>query len=121
MSTDMNRTPILDETIIAEAKQMMQAKFSIMAQYYFEDSDGYIAAIRDSIAHQRMDEVVSPAHTLKSSSRQMGALRVSELAKQIEHLARDHANSNVARLAPLVSELEVAFAETKRAFVPHQS
>jgi len=112
-------TDILDMTAIAEAKAMMKAKFPTMVQYFLEDSESYIASIREGIAAVSAEKIVSPAHTLKSSARQMGAMRVSEIAKDMEALAREQSsagNNDMQAFAAMLPKLETAFAETKEAF-----
>ncbi len=111
-------TPILDQTIVEEARAMMKTKFPTMVQYFFEDAEMYLAGVREGIAEKNIEKIVSPAHTLKSSSRQMGALRLSDIAKETEHLARDQVNSggDIQVFVSLLAQLEQTLAETKAAF-----
>ena len=112
-------TPVLDPDIIEEAKAMMKAKFPTMVQYYLEDAETYLTSIREGIAENSVEKVVAPAHTIKSSSKQMGATLLAEVAKEMEHLARDQVNSggnDTAVFKDLVTRIEKAIAETKDAF-----
>jgi HPt (histidine-containing phosphotransfer) domain-containing protein len=43
-------------------------------------------------------ELVGPAHSLKSTSANLGALRLSELSKQIEHGARSNTLNDPIRM-----------------------
>lgn len=118
----MTDAVILDMAAIAEAKATMKAKFPTMVQYFLEDSESYIAAIKEGIAAASAEKIVSPAHTLKSSSRQMGALRVSEIAKSMEALAREQSAAGKNDMPPfsgLLLKLEAAFAETRTAYQQH--
>lgn len=115
----MNDMNILDIRAIAEAKAMMKTKFPTMVEFFLEDAQMYIGNIRDAIATENALLIVSPAHTLKSSSKQMGAVLVSEIAKQIEANAREQSandDNDMASFVKLLLELEEAFTETKEAF-----
>lgn len=112
-------TTIIDQTILAEAKETMKAKFPTIVAYFLEDSEVYIDNIKEGISAVNIEKIVSPAHTLKSSARQMGAILVSEIAKEIEHLAREQIGNganDVQVFGELLPKLEAAFAETKDAF-----
>lgn len=115
----MTTSTILDMQAFQEAKDMMKAKFPIMLQYFLEDTETYIASIHEGLALVNASKIVSPAHTIKSSSKQMGAIAMSEIAKAMEMLAREQSDRNRNDMPPFVemlSQLEAAFAETKAAF-----
>ncbi len=115
----MTDAAILDMTAIAEAKATMKAKFPTMVQYFLEDAETYIGNVREGISLVSAEKIVSPAHTLKSSSRQMGAMRMSDIAKEMEALAREQSSSGKNDMPPfteMLVKLEKAFAETREAF-----
>ena len=110
------QTELIDNDALAEAKETMKAKFPTMVNYYLEDAASYMASIRKAFNEKCAERIISPAHTLKSSSKQMGALRMAVIAKDIEALAREQANAGQSDMAPfqaLVETLEATFAETK--------
>ena len=112
-------TEILDLAAVNVAKEMMKEKFPTMLEYFVEDSETYIASVRDSIAANSAEKIVSPAHTVKSSSRQMGATKMADIAKELEALARDQYSNSTNDMGPfteLLGKLERAFIETKDAF-----
>jgi HPt (histidine-containing phosphotransfer) domain-containing protein len=114
-------TGILDMTALNEAKEMMQTKFPTMVQYFIEDSDSYIGLMHDGIATKSAEKIILPAHTLKSSARQMGAVRMCEIATTMEALAREQSANGTCDMAPFVdmlAQLEGAFAQTKEALQP---
>lgn len=118
----MTDVVIIDLAAINEAKETMKAKFPTMVQYFMEDSESYIESIREGIAAVSSERIVSPAHTLKSSARQMGAIRMSEIAKLIEMIAREQADANQNNMAPfseLLTLLKTAFEDTKTAYQQH--
>jgi HPt (histidine-containing phosphotransfer) domain-containing protein len=110
----MTDATILDLAAIAEAKATMKAKFPTIVQYFLEDSETYIGSIRAGIVAASAEQIISPAHTLKSSSRLMGAMRVSDIAKAMEALAREQVASGKNDMQPfsaMLPELETACGE----------
>ncbi len=114
----MNK-PILDEESVSAAKQIMKGKFPTMLQYFLEDTDAYLMRMRTGMAEKKTEEIVSTAHTIKSSSLQIGAVRMSDIAQEIEEAARAQVENGCCDrefFAPLVTRLEETFAATKAAF-----
>ena len=68
-----------------------------------------------------IEAIIRPAHTLKSTSKQMGAEKISLIAKDIEHKAKDlnnTQNSDQAAYQSITQQLDsiqLAFAETRKA------
>src|SRR3954447_465190 len=56
---------------------------------YLAESPGYLDAIVAAAAQGDAAAVVRPAHTLKSSSASIGAMRLAAVSKQLEFAARD--------------------------------
>jgi HPt (histidine-containing phosphotransfer) domain-containing protein len=113
--TDM---PLIDKASFEEARSMMKAKFPAILQYFLEDAEGYIGAIRKGVAAGKSVEIFPSAHSLKSSSRQLGAIRLSELAKELELLARNQVESGKEEMRPLgdlLANLEQTFQATRLA------
>ena len=115
----MTNSTILDMEAIEEARAVMKDKFPTMVEYFMEDTEMYINSIKEGVANVSIEKIVSPAHTLKSSSRQMGATRVSEISKEIEALAREQSSggeNNMEVLAAMIVTLEGAFHATREAY-----
>lgn len=98
-------TEIFDMRIVQEAKDTMKTKFPLMVEYFLEDSQIYVNDIKSG------KTVTEAAHTLKSSSRQMGAVKLSNIAREIEEVSRGGGQPTVY-LAPL----EEAYREVVEAF-----
>lgn len=84
-----NDFEILNEVSLEEARLLMGEKFKMMIQYFVEDAEMYIAEIGDCIERKDVQGAVSPAHTIKSSAKQIGAERISDVARQIEYFSRE--------------------------------
>ncbi len=112
----MEKISLIDLDILQEAKTIMKTKFPAMVGYFLEDSEGYISVIREAIAANKVEQIIAPAHTLKSSSVHMGVVALSNIAKWIEEEARKQAGegkNDINSFLPQFAELEKVFAETK--------
>lgn len=76
-------------SIVEEAKDLMSERFPTMIKYFLEDTRMYIGEIENSVQNNDFEIAISPAHTIKSSAKQLGAEKVSDVARQIEQFARD--------------------------------
>lgn len=77
-----------------EAKDLMGERFPMMIRYFLEDTDMYMAEIDKALKEKNTANALSPAHTIKSSAKQLGVEKVSEAAKKIEFLCREMIESN---------------------------
>jgi len=69
--------------------------------------------VPETIAVQRsMEGIIAPSHSLKSTSANLGALRLSELAKRLEHGAR---TGELTEPLILVSELKREYQQVATA------
>jgi len=103
---------VLDLEALGEVKAAMRDKFTAMVDYYLEDSASYITQIDAALADGAIDKAISPAHTLKSSSKQLGVMQVSEFARQLEEQARSRIEGNGSGgqdIASLFNRLREAF------------
>lgn len=98
----------LDTAIVAKAKAMMKRRFSTMIEYFLEDTQNYIEQILQGIEQGDYNAIVVPAHTIKSTSRQMGAIVVSDLSKELEALARTE-EASFETIRELAEQLQEQF------------
>lgn len=77
---------------------------------YLDEAPKYVNAIRSGLAESDFDALRIAAHTLKSSSANLGAVRLSELCQNIESAAL---SANTSEATQLISALgpEVFAAE----------
>ncbi len=106
---------VLDKAIIAAAKDAMKDKFSMIVDYYIEDGESYVEQILAGVKEESAQAIVAPAHTLKSSSREMGALRVADLADALEKDARLSVENGtkIENLADRSSKIKAEFTMAK--------
>ena len=79
---------------------------------YLEDTPKRIAQMRGAVSGGDTDTLSREAHTLKSSSANVGAMRLSALAKQMEFLWQ---SGNFAGMADDVRQFEDEFIQVRAA------
>ena len=95
---------------------MMGTEFTELVRVYLEDTPKSIVQLDNAARVNDLDGLVGPAHSLKSTSANLGALGLSELAKRIEHGARQKnlPGPPSALVAELASEFARVSAELKK-------
>ncbi len=109
MSDEM---PILDDAIIAELRESVGGDDGFVAELaaaYLAEGPEHVRAMEAALARGDVAGAVRPAHTLKSSSAALGAMRVSAIGKAIEHAARE---GRTEGLETAVAEASTAWDQT---------
>jgi HPt (histidine-containing phosphotransfer) domain-containing protein len=83
-----------------------------LVDVYLEDTPNRVAQLREAFSAGDTATLVREAHTLKSSSANVGALRLSALAKQMELAGR---SGNFAGMDDNVRQFEGEFLQVKTA------
>ena len=83
-----------------------------LIETYVADAEQQLAALRAAVASRDDEALMRPAHSLKSSSANVGATRLAELARTIEVDARAGA---VPEAAERVAELAAEFTAVRYA------
>ncbi len=105
---------ILDMKIFNDFADLMEDDLAMILTRHRDASEKYLGAIHEGIASQNFKAVAQAAHPFKSSSQQIGALKVADIAKSMEHLAKADV-PDVTKLQLLSNELEVAHRATSKA------
>ena len=83
--------PLVDEAVLAELLASTgddPAFVRELLETYLAETPDQLAAIRAAIEADDAEALVRPAHTLKSSSATLGAMRLSALARELEMAGR---------------------------------
>jgi HPt (histidine-containing phosphotransfer) domain-containing protein len=98
----------LDADIVRDLLEVMGDEFTDLVRVYLEDTPKSIALLEKAATAADNQGLIAPAHSLKSTSANLGALGLSDLAKRLEHGAR---SGDLGNEAPtLVAELARTFA-----------
>ena len=85
---------------------------------YLEDGERQVEALRAAVESGSVDDLVRPAHSLKSSSLNVGALRLGGLCRTLEEASR---NGEVPHAAEWVAQVAAAFAEARQALLAERA
>jgi signal transduction histidine kinase/DNA-binding response OmpR family regulator len=86
--------PVIDDTVLEDIRQMSGDQASSLigniVELYLQKSPDLIADIHQGARQGDAEQLFRAAHALKSSSANIGAVRVSEVARQLEKLGREN-------------------------------
>jgi HPt (histidine-containing phosphotransfer) domain-containing protein len=85
---------------------------------YIDDGQRQVAALRDAVTSGVPDDLVRPAHSLKSSSLNVGALALGALCRQLEEDAR---SGPVAVAADRVEQIARTFEDARGALLQERA
>lgn len=69
-------------------RQMVGNSFDSILEHYVQGSENSVATIQQALSNQDYTALMRAAHSLKSSSAQLGAMELSAIAKELEALSR---------------------------------
>ena len=106
----------VDAAILEDLLEMMGGEFTELVRVYLEDTPGSLAILERAAQTGDVEGLVGPAHSLKSTSANLGALALSEMARKIEHGARSKSleGEPVLLVAELAAEFQRVAAELRR-------
>lgn len=119
ISLNAVNSDVLDMEALQQAKATTKKRFPTMIEYFLEDMDGYIHDIKAGLEKEALKEIARATHTIKSSSKSLGAVAVSNVARDMELTIRDlleGKGGSLSMVTPLIHELEKAFEETRTAY-----
>ena len=100
--------PALDPSTTKSLRELAGDQTSLLSEIYGSFSTSsveYLNAIRDAAMRKDAEALSRAAHSLKGAAAGIGATRVAEVARQLEHLG--HADSDsIAGKAPLLDEIQ---------------
>lgn len=112
-SAGSTKVPLMDIAEFQRTRDAMK-KFDLLLSLYRNDTAEYLKVIRQSLTMQAFDEAILPAHTIKSSSRMIGATGLSALSASMETRLRTKAGSSPAELQNLLEKMDKVFEATLR-------
>jgi signal transduction histidine kinase/CheY-like chemotaxis protein/HPt (histidine-containing phosphotransfer) domain-containing protein len=78
----------LDASVISDLVDVMGDEFTELVRVYLEDTPKSVALLEQAAASRNTEGIIAPSHSLKSTSANLGAIRLAEVAKRLEHGAR---------------------------------
>ena len=103
---------LIDETIFNTLKELMAADFSDLIESYKKDAKKLLKYLKTSSIEADLNVMVRAAHTLKSSSNNIGATALANVALEIETLGN---SNNYTKANALIPTLESLLVQTLKA------
>ncbi|OSM05288.1 Hpt domain-containing protein [Magnetofaba australis] len=104
-------TKALDSAAIDLLRQELGEDLSLFIETYLQLLPGRIHAIEESVRARDAKQLGAQAHTLKSSSLQLGAHELARCVIELERLSQQEAWAEIDPLAPRVVALAHATRE----------
>ena len=106
---------VLDASVLGELREVLGAEVDRIIGVYLEDAPRLMGQLEHAAASGDPIKLRVAAHTLKSSSANVGAITLSEAARELEHGARDGTladpRAQVARLVAEFTQVRAALQE----------
>ena len=112
LDTGHSEQVLIDQTTFNTLKELMDDDFPDLIESYKEDAQKLLDSLKSSSREADTEVMIRAVHTLKSSSNNIGATALAEMALEIEALCKDN---NVSQAEALIPELESLFAQTLKA------
>jgi HPt (histidine-containing phosphotransfer) domain-containing protein len=96
----------LDEAVLGELFEIMESEAAALLQGYLDSAPALLGRIDQALGRDDSEEVARAAHSLKSSSANVGAMAVSALAKRLEFIGR---GGRLGEAGPCWQEMRAAY------------
>lgn len=94
----------LDSDNLAMLKDVMEDEFDLLLQTYIDDCLSRLPQMREQLAAAEAEELRRNAHSMKGSSSNIGANVLSDLAHQLEDLAKTGILDGASALIDQISD-----------------
>jgi signal transduction histidine kinase/CheY-like chemotaxis protein len=107
------KVPLMDLAILKQTRDLVR-NFDKLLSLYRSDTRTYLDMLLEQIAKDELADAVLPAHTIKSSSKIIGATGIASLAGSMETRLRTGEGSSPEELRKLLQRMEEVFDHTLR-------
>lgn len=101
---------VLDQRVLGELREVLGSEVDKIIAVYLEDAPRLIAQLERAAVNIDPIALRVTAHTLKSSSANVGAMTLSDAARDLEHAARD---GTMTQPGPAVARIVSEFAQVR--------
>ena len=102
-AAEETETSVVDEQALEQIRSLQPGLLEKVIHLFSTNTPALIAAIADAVAQSDPEALKKAAHTLKSSSANVGAITMAELCKTLEMMGRDKTIEHADELADKVS------------------
>lgn len=113
--------PILDVKAVENARNILKGKYDEMVDLYIDNSWERVEEIVQAINENNIETIIRQAHTLKSTSKQMGAFKLAAAAKMVEYNVKaiqkeNIIDFNISTITTDIDNIKKLLSETRHAF-----
>jgi signal transduction histidine kinase/CheY-like chemotaxis protein len=108
--------PVVNQAILDELRSVLGSELDKLIDLFLHDTPQILARLEAAASVPDFNELREAAHSLKSSSANLGAMALSAAAKRVELGARLH---TLDRPAVAVALIAIEFARVRRALLAH--
>ena len=106
---DISEQILIDKMTFNTLKEIMEEEFPELLASYKEDAPKLFTDIQNSARDADMDVLIRAAHTLKSSSSNLGAVALADISQKVETLGK---NNKLAEARELITTLKTLVDKT---------
>ena len=100
----------LDMDVVGRLEYSHSALFARLIEAYLSVAPGLVSQLVTAAADNNPDMLRAAAHSLKSSSANVGAAKLSDLCGHLEHVLKTNPHADAAAWRPLVTAIEPELA-----------
>ncbi|MGB3624051.1 Hpt domain-containing protein [Ketobacter sp. MCCC 1A13808] len=104
----------LDVAALQDLKEIMESEYETLVNTFIADTQSKLVELEEVIQQQDPENLRKIAHSLKGSSSNVCALKLSEFARQLESMGKE---GEMASSDTLLSQLKVEFAEVSKILI----
>jgi two-component system sensor histidine kinase/response regulator len=114
-----SRLPLIDAGVLRNIAALARpALLNSMIELYLQHSPPLVTAIEQAVASGQVGALQEALHTFKSSTANLGGLRLATLTKECEVLARE---GGIAKAAPTVQRIRREYQDFCNALMQERS
>jgi CheY-like chemotaxis protein/HPt (histidine-containing phosphotransfer) domain-containing protein len=117
----MPQPPIIDNEILEELRAMLGSEVEHLIEVFLDDTPRLVSAMENAAIGPDYDGLRDAAHSLKSSSANLGAMSLSAAAKRVELGARERSLERPAVAVALVANEFARARIALKAWAPAQA
>ena len=103
---------LLNREVLEELFDIMEGEATRLLQEYLDSAPNLLREVDKAVREGNAAALVLPAHSLKSSSANVGALQVSGFAKRLEFMGREN---SMGEAAECWRGMQAAYASAEQA------
>lgn len=121
-NTNTEKNDLIDKDAVENARNILKGKYDEMVVVYIDNSWERVEEIMQAIENSSITDIIRPAHSLKSTSKQMGALKLADMVKEIEYMAKgaesetEKQDETLTTIKAQMKTVKQTLDQTKQAF-----